>query len=102
MGCFVAKANQCQIAVYVEATELGKIMYSSKPGNSGNCILIKEVVELSQNEDPFLKKVLKGKKMECVYSPGQFNGQWTTSLIEGLEDCQGELKDAIGTLLLLV
>lgn len=40
--------------------------------------------------------------MECVYSPGQFNGQWTTSLIDGIEDCQGELKDAIGQLLLLI
>ena len=101
MSCFITKANQCQAITYEETTEIGTINYIITSQNS-NCILTKEIVELSESEDAFLKKTLEGKKMECTYSSGQFNGQWTISLIEGLEDCQGELKEALGQLLLLV
>lgn len=102
MDCFISNANQCKPTMYVVTTEMGEIAYFIETDKTGNCILTKEIVELSKNEDPALKKVLEGKKMECTYSSGKFNGQWTSSMIEGLEDCHGELKDAIGQLLLLV
>jgi len=106
MNCFIAQASQCKSITYEEITDIGTIRYSITPENSNsdnsNCFLTKEIVTLSEKEDPFLKKVLEGKKMQCVYSQGQFNAQWTTSLIEGLEDCQGELKEAIGQMLILV
>lgn len=102
MNCFITKANQCKQAVYIETTDAGRIGYSVSSDNNDNCILTKEIVELSENEDPFIKEALKGKMMKCTYSKGEFNDQWTTSMIEGIEYCNGELKDAIGQLLLLV
>ncbi len=102
MECFISNANQCKAATYEEVTDFGKISYIIKADDTGNCLLTKEIVELSENEDAVLKKALEGKKMECIYSSGQFNGQWLTSMIEGLEDCRGELKEAVGQLLLLV
>lgn len=101
MNCFIAQASQCQAAAYEETTKIGTISYSITAENS-SCLFTKEIVKLSENEDPFLKSVLEGKKMQCAYSQGKFNAQWTNSLIEGLEDCQGELKEAIGQLLILV
>jgi hypothetical protein len=101
LSCFVSKANECTKATYKETSDIGKISYSITFDNE-NCILTKEMVELSKNEDPFLKKALEGKKMECTYLPGDFNDQWMVSMIMGLEDCHGELKDAIGHLLLVI
>lgn len=98
LDCFITNANECNSTTYLETSEIGTIKYSI----ANNCTLTKEIVELSENEDPFLKKALQGKKMECIYSKGNFNGQWIISLIEGLEDCQGDLKEAIANLLLTV
>jgi len=103
INCFIINANQCRQTVYKETSELGKISYSVNPTADKNiCSLTKEITELSPNEDPVLKKILEKKKMECTFPLGKFNGQWTSSLIEGLKDCHGELKDAIGQLLSLV
>lgn len=104
INCFIVNANQCKPTIYEETSELGKISYSisSVDNNKSACLLTKEITELSPNEDPVLKKILEKKKMECIFPSGKFNGQWTSSLIEGLKDCHGELKDAIGQLLSLV
>lgn len=102
MNCLLIKANQCKTATYEEASDMGKIRYSIRLSSAGDyCILTKEIVELNKNDDPFLKKVLEGKKMQCSYYKGKFNSLWTSSMIEGLDDCNGELKGAIGQLLLL-
>lgn len=101
MDCFIYKANQCEPVIYEETNEMGNIMYYTKTDDAGNCVLRKVIMELSKNEDPIIKKVLENKGMECTYTKGNFNGQWVTSMTEGLEDCNGELKDAIGPLLLL-
>ncbi len=98
LDCFIANADECKSTTYLETSEIGTIKYSI----SADCILTKEIVELSENEDSFLKNALKGKKMECTYSKGNFNGQWVISMIEGLEDCSGDLKDAVANLLLTV
>ncbi len=104
VGCFIAKANQCKTVTYDETTELGTISYSVDGDKTAGtyCVMTKEIVELSKNDDAFLKTALEKKTMECVYSPYKFNGQWMTSMIEGLEDCHGDLKEAVGQLLLLV
>lgn len=102
MDCFIAKANQCEPAVYDETTEMGSIRYFSvKKEDTDNCILVKEIEDLSENEDSLIKKVLEGKTMECTYTKGNFNNRWMTSMTSGLEDCHGELKDVLGPLILL-
>ncbi len=104
VGCFIARANQCKTVTYDETTDIGKISYSVDGYKTAGtyCVMTKEIVELSDNDDAFLKTALEKKTMECVYSPYKFNGQWVTSMIEGLEYCSGDLKDAVGQLLLLV
>ncbi len=101
MPCFVQKANQCTTASYTEKSSFGTITYSSRI-EAGVCILTKRVVALNENEDAVIKALVEGKSMDCSYEKGKFNGQWTSSLVEGLEYCEGDLKEAIGTLILLV
>jgi len=86
LNCFVASANQCKSTTYEDVTAAGTFKYSIT-SDHGNCTLTKTVVSLKDNDDPTLKKILGGKEMHCVYSSGKFNSQWTSSLIEGLEDC---------------
>jgi hypothetical protein len=100
--CFMTKSNQCESAHYAETTDLGTIDYYAGSGAGDSCVLTKQMTELSPNEDSFLKKVLEGKQMECIYFKDKFNGQWLTSMIEGLDNCDGNLKDAVGQLLILV
>jgi len=102
LKCFVAKANNCMPATYEETTAIGTIDYSVSANSGDSCALTKQVVALDKKENDFVKKLLENKLMVCIYSKNQFNGQWITSLIEGLDNCEGNLKDAVGQLLLLV
>jgi len=98
MNCFIIQANQCNATTYQETIDVGTISYSV----NSSCVLTKEIVKLSDKEDPLIKRMIERKTMECFYSKGKFNGQWTTSMIEGLQNCRGELKEAIGQMLILV
>ena len=102
MKCFIVNANQCIPTTYDDRTEMGVFRYSAGKGASGNCTLVKELAKAADREDPFIRRALENRRMECTYQAGKFNGQWTASMIEGLEDCRGELKDAVGELLFLV
>jgi len=102
LGCFITKANQCASATYQTITGIGTINYSVKSVAGGSCVLTKQLVKVNPNENAVLKKVLENKQLECIYAKGQLNGQWFISMIEGLDNCDGDLKDVIGQLLLLV
>jgi hypothetical protein len=100
-GCFISRAEQCTSVTYVEESDVGKIRYSVIGSNS-TCIFAKEILELSSKEDASVKKALENTKMECVYTEGNFDGRWLTSMVAGLEGCDGELKEKIGSLLLII
>ncbi|MDD4983464.1 MAG: hypothetical protein PHH82_01320 [Candidatus ainarchaeum sp.] len=104
--CFLVAtdSNQCPPTVYKEVTGIGTFNYVVSPtyGVTDKCTFTKQILDLNENEDPFLKKALKSKEMTCSYVPGEFNENWIDSLIDGTEDCSGELKDAIVKLLSLV
>ncbi|MBS3068469.1 hypothetical protein J4450_07210 [Candidatus Micrarchaeota archaeon] len=46
-----------------------------------------------------MKTLLEGKSMTCKYENGKFDQRLVTSLIYGTEYCDGELKDALGQLI---
>jgi len=103
LNCFVLNANSCKHVRYDDVSATGTIYYSAaRDSATGNCTMTKRIDALSKDEDPAIVALLKGKSMECEYPMGKFNGQWTTSMMEGIEDCRGDLKDAVGVLLLLV
>jgi hypothetical protein len=94
--CFIAAANNCENMSLTVTDDVGTFSYSS----SGSCIFTKTLVSLNANETQEMKNLLEGKNMTCIYTKGKFDQRWVTSLIYGIENCQGELKDRLGDLTL--
>ena len=94
--CFISDANDCK-AVSVELTEdIGVIQYTT----TEDCTFTKQIVSLDESESQEMKNLLEGKRLTCSYEVGNFDERWVKSLIDGIETCDGELKDIIGQLLI--
>ena len=92
--CFVTAANLCGNETVQINESYGVVKYST-----ANCILMKTIISLNQNESADIKRIIEGKSMMCVYEKGKFDQDWTNSLVLGAEKCNGGLKDAIEDLL---
>ncbi|VVB74014.1 Uncharacterised protein [uncultured archaeon] len=93
--CFAPAANNCS-DISIQVTEVfGTMKYSSS-----GCVFTKTMISLNQNESADMKKALEGKSLSCVYEKGKFDSGWLSSLVAGIENCSGNLKDAIGQLVL--
>ena len=57
-------------------------------------------MSLNADESAEMKKALEGKSMMCVYEKGKFDTRLVTSLIFGMENCDGSLRDALGELII--
>ncbi len=89
--CFIEKADNCKPAVVRGTIGDGTIVkYSTK-----NCILTKEIESFSETEPQQVIDFFKNKKLTCKYEKQNFNGAQLFGLSIGIEDCEGELKDAI-------
>ncbi len=93
--CFVTSANNCEELLIKVTEEAGTFAYSTK-----GCLFTKTV--LSVNEEPELKQLLEGKSMTCTYTQGEFDMRLINGLIFGIENCSGDLKDALTGLLAFV
>jgi hypothetical protein len=93
-ACFIAAANNCENMSLTVTDDVGTFSYSS----SKYCIFTKTLVSLNANETQEMKNLLEGKNMTCIYERGKFDQRWVTSLIYGIEYCDGELKDRLGDL----
>lgn len=92
--CFISAANDCKDTSLTLTEDFGVLKYSSK-----DCIFTKTLVSLNANETEEMKTLLEGKSMTCKYENGKFDQRLVTSLIYGTEYCDGELKDALGQLI---
>ena len=93
--CFIASASDCKEMSITLTEKAGVFTYAS----STDCVLTKTLVRLDTSEAPEMKTLLEGKTMTCKYEKGQFDERWVTSLIYGIENCDGELRDNIAELL---
>lgn len=97
--CFFAAANDCRKAK-LELVDDANILWNfSVEAFCGG--FKKTLVFLDEKEIADMKKLLEGKSLSCDYKQGNFDKRWLTSLIFGLENCQGELKEAVGQLLFI-
>ncbi len=93
--CFIASANSCTSALWTSQEEIGTVSYAT-----AQCKFMKTIESVSANELPEVKSLIEGKSFICPYPSGKFNVNWTDTLTQGVESCRGDLKDAIGELLL--
>lgn len=97
--CFLKNANQCKPSnlrlVYVDNTI---IQYTS----TRDCVLEKEIISFDENEPDLLVHLLSEKKMFCSYNYNEFNETWIEDLYLSIDECSGELKEAILELLVYI
>lgn len=93
--CFIAKAENCESAKMEQNFDGSIFKLSVK-----NCVLTKTALKLNESEPQEIKDLLEGASMKCEYGEGNFNTDWTGTLSIGIENCSGDLKDAIDELIL--
>jgi len=91
--CFITAANDCNETSLIFREDFGTVNYSAE-----NCTFTKTIVSLNENESQDMKNVLEGKSLTCTYERGQFDENWTSSLIIDIENCSGELRDNLASL----
>ena len=94
--CFIAAANNCEDMNVTLIGNIATFAYTS----SSSCVFTKTLVQVDANETQQMKDFLNGKSMICTYEKGKFNPGLVTSLVEGMENCTGDLKDAVSQLLI--
>lgn len=94
-ACFIAAANNCEDMNVTLSGGVATFAYTS----SQSCVFTKTLVSVDENETRQMKDFLNGKSMTCIYERGRFNPGLVSSLVDGMEYCNGDLKDALSELL---
>lgn len=88
--CFVGKANNCMAATYTN--KIGKtVMYYE----TNDCILIKTVKEMSDDEPRAVVNAFLEKSMRCRFNKNDFSPLFIHSITGHMEACEGPLKEQI-------
>jgi hypothetical protein len=91
--CFIAAANDCNETSLAFQEDYGLVNYSAE-----NCTFTKTIVRLNDNETQDMKNLLEGSSLTCTYGRGQFDENWTSSLIIDIDNCTGDLRDKLADL----
>jgi hypothetical protein len=95
--CFILAANSCK-SVKMQQIEEGSLFeYSAR-----NCVLTKTLKKMNETEPVEMKDLLEGKSLQCSYTAGTFDEKWITTISIDIENCSGDLKDAIDELVLSI
>jgi len=91
LGCFLEQAANCEPAIYTTKIATATIELKIKPG----CKLIKKILGLDSDEAAEIRAFFTGKEMTCSYDKGAFNPVLAKQISGPLDDCTGNLVDAI-------
>ena len=97
--CFIKAANNCENLSILFTDSVGTFNYTSTGYSPTDCVFTKTLVTLNSSETAEMKTLLEGKNMTCGYSKGKFDARLVTTLVSGIEYCRGDLKDALGGLI---
>lgn len=93
--CFITAANSCENSTFYSTEDIGFIKYETS-----ECFFMKTLMNANKEELPEIKELVEGKSLICQYDYGNFDSRWIDSISDGIEYCQGDLKEAIGELFL--
>ena len=88
--CFVERANSCKKATYSQDEE-GTIFEFT----ADNCQVVKKVAKISDSEPEIIRLMFENKTFVCTYEPGTFDERLITTLLSGLDRCEGDLKTSL-------
>jgi len=89
--CFIKAANECLVATVL--SDIGGTIFKISSDNT--CSYIKKVEKLSESEPKEIADVIGNKEMSCTYLKGAFNEEALTKITADIENCAGQLKNAI-------
>jgi len=89
--CFAEKANNCEKSVYILDEEGTTYRFTS----STDCVVEKSVTAVSDTEPEIIREMFLNKAMSCTYSQDGFDERLLSTLLSGLENCEGELKESL-------
>ena len=89
--CFIKNANDCKAAKFVVDDDGTLYEFIS----SGDCTLTKTITKVSLNEPEPIRDLFIDKSLVCQYEKSDFNDKWISTLLGGLEECTGPLKEAL-------
>lgn len=95
-AAFIAAANDCKDMNLTDNEDIGTFYLTSSQG----CVFTKTLIHLNDSEMQGMKTMLEGTNMTCSYTQGNFDSRWVTSLVGGMEYCNGDLKDALAKLII--
>ncbi|MBW3015069.1 hypothetical protein KY330_01480 [Candidatus Woesearchaeota archaeon] len=90
-SCFIDAAQECKSVTFVQEEVGSEILYEIKDG----CVLEKSILNFGPNEPVEVVQLFESRKMTCPYPEENFNPASINSLLEDIDACSGELKDAI-------
>jgi hypothetical protein len=88
--CFIALSNECGKGTVKEVFGGSIVRYTTK-----NCVLEKRIESFDTAEPEEIKQLFRNKNMRCRYEEGSYNAELVDSLLGGIGDCEGELRDII-------
>ncbi len=88
--CFFLEANACNKAVYTATTGYALFGFETK-----ECSLTKTVLSLSSEEPDSIRDMFVNRSLTCTYREGGLDPRLLNTLLGGLENCKGELKDSL-------
>lgn len=92
--CFVAAANECKEASFVNDVA-GSLIYA----DAKDCVLTIRMDKLAADEPQEVKDLFEGTKMDCPYTKGSFNRDLQGDLFgDWIVECNGTLRDAVDEL----
>ncbi len=89
-SCLIDSANSCKSAQLAQNVEGSTFNLRTR-----GCFLIKTASSLNESEPPEIKELIEGKSMTCKFDKGQFDARWVNTLALGIEACEGELRDSL-------
>lgn len=89
--CFIEYASDCKPTFYSKID--AGIVFEFE--STKDCVMEKKLQGLPDSEPLIIRDLLLDKGMICTYSKEGFDERWTSTLLGGLENCNGELKDAL-------
>lgn len=87
--CFTKDANDCKETIYVHNDKDMVFEFIT----SNDCKVSKKLIALPEKEPQEIKDLLVGKEMVCNYEKDNFNQDLIKTLLGGLENCEGDLKE---------
>ena len=70
--------------------------------SSEDCMFTKTLTKVNETEPAEIVLLLESKSMSCQYDLGEFDDNLIKTIVLGMENCEGDLKDGLEEVVIAV